>query len=140
MEKIERLAQRRRILLMVSAGAFLAWQIPLMDSFSQWQAGSASLISLAGFLIWAAALIAVFVWGRAAGVRDPDARAALEDELTQANRARAFSFAYWVMLVGAAGLLALSQFQPVTATEVAHIIVVLGVAAPLFRFALLERG
>lgn len=140
MEKIERLAQRRRILLMVSAGAFLAWQIPLMDSFSQWQDGGASLISLAGFLIWAASLIAVFVWGRKVGVRDPEARAALEDELTQANRARAFSFAYWVMLIGAAGLLALSQFQPVTGTEAAHIVVVLGVVAPLFRFAILERG
>lgn len=140
MDEVEKLSRRRSRLLMVSAGAFLAWQIPMMDRVSNWDGSGVQIISLIGFLVWAGALVALLIFGRTTGVKDKGLRAALNDELTQHNRAKAFSTGYWVMLIAAGGLLALAQFQPVSGAEAAHILVVLAVVAPCFRFALLERG
>ena len=64
---------------------------------------------------------------------------ALNDELTQANRKRAFVVGYTAMMLCSGFLFALSLFVPVAGVEAAHLILVVGVVAPLYSFAGLER-
>lgn len=138
---VEKLSRRRRMLMVVFVGSFLTWQVPFMDRYAEIASGSSRLVDLvyvAGFLVWALALIALLRFGRS-HARDPEVRAALEDELTQANRAKAFSFGYWAMLMMAAALFGASFYLTFSPQEVAHLMVLTAVAAPLLRFAFLER-
>jgi hypothetical protein len=142
-DKIESRSLQRRIALMIMASAFLAWQIPIMDFFSKLVEGNQTvvgLISAAGFLIWAGTLVFLLFTGRIAVVRsDPKVAAALEDELVRANRSKAFSIGYAVVLVTAALVFAISLFQPLTGMDAAHVILVAAVVAPMYAFVVLER-
>lgn len=142
MANIERIAMRRRFGLMLCASAFLVWQVPMMDFSEQLAAGDdmmKTIISLAGFAVWIVTLL-MLVGPWRPFKRDAKVEAALNDELTRANRAKAFIAGYVVMLVASAGLFALSHFEGVGGMDAAHIILVLGVAIPLYAFAFLERG
>ncbi|WP_300531886.1 hypothetical protein [Maricaulis sp.] len=142
MKQVEKLSRRRRGLMLVFVGSFLTWQVPFMDRYEAVAAGAirnVDLVYIAGFLLWALVLIALLRFGRS-GAKSPEVRAALEDELTQDNRAKAFSFGYWAMLIIAGVAFAASFFVGMSAQEVAHLIIVAAVVAPLLRFAFLERG
>ena len=146
MANIERIAMRRRFGLMLCASAFLVWQVPMMDFSEALAAGDdiiKTIISLAGFAVWIVTLL-MLVGPWRPFKQDAKVEAALNDELTRANRAKAFIAGYVVMLVAAAGLFALTHFEPhfegVGGMDAAHIILVLGVAIPLYAFAFLERG
>lgn len=138
MADIDKLVARRRIGLMVSASAFLIWQVPIMD-FSERLIDEADIVmtgvSLAGFLVWIVTLLLlVGPW------RPWQREAALNDELTQSNRKWAFLTGYVAVMLATAGMLALSLYQPVSGIEASHLILVIGVVAPLYCFAILERG
>lgn len=141
--EVERQSRRRRVLLMIMASGFLVWQIPSMDLFARLADGAspvARAVSLAGLLIWAAGLVFLLSKSRYL-VRKASAqeRAALEDELVQANRARAFSAGYWAMLVAAGALFAAHQYWPLSGGDIAQLVLMAGVAVPLYAFAILER-
>lgn len=142
-DEVETRSLWRRIVLMIMASAFLVWQIPLMDFFAVIAADNnriPALVSVIGFVTWAALLIGLLVTGRIATVRsDPKVAAALEDELVRANRLKAFIIGYGITAATAAIVFALSLFQPVTGSDAAHIILVAAVVAPIYTFVVLER-
>ena len=90
-------------------------------------------VSFLGFGVWIASLVKLL---RPA----PDARTAavLDDELTRHNRHRAFTAGYWLMLVTAAGALLLGTLVPLPLEITLRVLLVVGVAAPLLRFVVLE--
>lgn len=141
--EVEARSQRRRIVLMVMASAFLIWQIPAMDLFDGVARGSErlkSLLSGAGFLIWAGALVVLLATGKVAARSDsPAVMSALEDELVRSNRSKAFIVGYIVTLVTAGVVFAISLIKPLTGIDAAHLILVIAVVTPMFAFVVLER-
>ena len=142
-EEVENQSLRRRIVLMVMASAFLVWQIPLMDFFSQSTgdySGISKLVAMAGFVTWATLLVLVLVKGRRAVFQvNPAVTAALEDELVRANRSKAFIIGYGVTVGISAVIFTLSMFRSITGSDAAHIIFVTAVVAPIYAFVVLER-
>lgn len=141
--EVESRSQRRRIVLMVMASAFLVWQIPGMDFFGAITAESlraAEWLAVVGFLVWAGALIVLLYSGRIASrASDPKVEAALEDELVRSNRSRAFTVGYFGTLIASAIIFALSLFLPITGGDAAQLILAAAVVVPMYAFAVLER-
>jgi len=142
-DDVETQSQRRRIVLMVMASAFMVWQVPAMDFFAGVADGGAnlnSLLSAAGFLVWAGGLVFLFASGRAAARSDnPAVMSALEDELVRSNRAKAFSVGYFVTLVTSGIVFAITLIEPLTGADAAHLILIIAVVTPMYTFVLLER-
>ena len=69
----------------------------------------------------------------------PDVRAALNDELTQANRAFAYRVGYWTVLAVLMALFVLSQFFALERSEVLRLTFAIAVAMPACAFAGRER-
>jgi hypothetical protein len=63
----------------------------------------------------------------------------VEDELTRHNRLTAFGWGYWIMILAGFGALAASTRSSLPAVDLIRLILIGGVAAPMLRFALLER-
>ena len=138
---VDRLSNRRAFLMMLMASAFLVWQVPGMDyldNLAGREMRSVDIIGIVGAIVWALALVALFMTGGRKG-GSAETRAALEDELVQANRANAFKIGYLVMLGVAALMFGVSLFNPVTGRDSAHMVLVAGVVAPMYTFAFLER-
>ncbi|MEX2495174.1 MAG: hypothetical protein WD448_03740 [Woeseia sp.] len=142
-DETELRSRQRRVVLMVMASAFLAWQVPYMDAFSGIEAAGPSaldIVSFVGFIAWAAGLVWLLARGRVLVRRaSPAVRSALEDELVKANRARAFNVGYVAAVGVAAVMFSLSLFLPVSGTDAAHVVLIAGVVTPLYAFAVLER-
>ena len=141
---VETLSQRRRILLMVIASAFMIWQVPLMDFFGGVADNGMNLkgvLAAAGFLVWATGLVFLLVSGKTAVRRDnPAVLSALEDELVRSNRSKALAVGYFAALITSAIVFAVSLFQPLTGNDAAHLILIIVVTAPMYAFAVLERS
>ena len=88
-DEIEARSLRRRAVLMITASAFMVWQVPLMDFFGEIARGNnriSALVSGVGFLTWAGLLIGLLITGRIAAVRgDPKVTAALNVVLERTN-------------------------------------------------------
>src|SRR4051812_2307221 len=96
MASTDMLARRRQWLLVLAALGFLIWQLcRLLLALAPRSVPVPAMLvaSLAGFLIFIAALGCVFLWAREAR-----GRPALEDEMTRHNRLRAFTTGFWAML------------------------------------------
>jgi hypothetical protein len=133
----EQLANRRNRLLVLNAAAFVIWQAA---TFGPHLAGrsiapTVIVLGLAGFVAWAWTLIVLM-----RPVADARVRAALNDELTRHHQRQAMLAGYWAMLGTAVGALAVASLVPIPAILVVRVIVVVGVAAPLLRFVVLERS
>jgi hypothetical protein len=141
---VETQSQRRRIVLMVMASAFMVWQIPAMDFFASVADGGNNLkgvLSAAGFLIWAGGLVFLLTSGRtAAKSGNPAVLSALEDELVRSNRSRAFAIGYFVTLATSAILFGITLIEPLTGNDAAHLILVVAVVTPMYAFVVLERS
>lgn len=142
MNDTEKASKRRRIGVMVAASAFLAWQVPLMDASERLVSEAnviATVVSVVGFVVWILVLLwLIGPWRPFTG--DARLRDALNDELTQANRKRAFLIGYVAMMLCSGALLIVALLVPVKGIEAAHLILVVGVVAPLYSFVSLERS
>ncbi len=142
-DETELRSRQRRVVLMVMASAFLAWQVPYMDAFSGMDSAGSSpldIVSFIGFVAWAGGLVWLLARGRVLVRRaSPAVRSALEDELVRANRAKAFNVGYVAAVGVAAVMFSLSLFLPVSGTDAAHVVLIAGVVTPLYAFAVLER-
>lgn len=145
--EVERLIKRRRRFLVAMAFGFLAWQVghvatatKLADAISSGNPRLVDVVTVAGFLMWAMALLTVLATGGRMSARAGGAvRDALEDELTQANRRAAFQSGYWALLFAVCALYALALFKPFTAAQAMPILIGVGVTAPILRFVALDR-
>lgn len=136
MPSIETYSRRRVLLLLLNAIAFCVWQVtqlsPVADAF---RTAPLAYVAPVSILVWFGTLLGLVVKPAARRMRDQ-----LEDELTQHNRRTAFTWAYWaVMLATAAGLVLASQ-RAVPAIDIVRAILMIGVATPLVRFALMESA
>ncbi|MBI1210746.1 MAG: hypothetical protein GC190_04740 [Alphaproteobacteria bacterium] len=144
--EVERLSRwRRRILFVIGVGYIIWWAGVLAsitgvaDAFAI--AGVVNIIRIVSFVAWAVPLALLFTVGRRIGLRlRPRVRAALEDELTRANRSVAFQTGYWALLVTVCVLFAISQFEEASLKAALPILIAVGVSVPLLRFAMLERN
>jgi hypothetical protein len=136
MVSTDMLARRRQWLLVLAALGFLLWQLSRFALVLVPLDRAPLLVaSLAGFLVFAAAFGATFFWAREAR-----GNAALEDELTRHNRLLAMGAGFWAMLIAAALLLGVGQFFTLSGAEAGRLVMIVGVVAPLLRFAMLERA
>ena len=136
MSDIEHHEKRRIGLLLVSAAAFAAWQATELSVLRpQFSAGPAGLVAPVAIILWIITLVALI--RRPAEAR---LRAQLEDELTRHNRLAAFNTGYWAAMVCVAVGLMVAGRTDIPAVDIVRAILVVGVAAPLVRFALLEAG
>lgn len=139
---IEKISARRSFLMMFMASAFLIWQVPGMDFIDRLVGGNMRVVdgvALIGALLWIIALLALFWTHRRYRQLSDSQNAALEDELVQDNRRKAISIGYWAMLLVAAVMFVAGLYFPVKGVEAAHMVILAGVAIPLYSFAYLER-
>ncbi len=141
-DEIEKASRRRRILLGTYGLVFLAFQelyFSRLDApFAAWQPIEYVWATL--YVAWSATLIYVLASG---GLpfrrRSPEARRALNDELTEANRRFAYRAGYWMLLGSIAVIYALSRFTDWTVGEAMRLLFAFGVAMPAIAFAGKER-
>lgn len=139
--KVEQALRRRRRVLTVLAIGFVSWQSGLIMSVLGIQSGHAravDLVRVCGFALMTLVLLWL-VFGGWNRTRDPAVRAALNDELTQANRADACRFGFIFTLLAAAAIYAVALFEPVSATEAIPLIIAAGAVSAAFRFIVLDR-
>ena len=140
LDDAEKQSNRRANLIIAMASALLIVQVPSMDVF---QGASTHDFH---FTIFGAVLSTISIiggiWVVVRGGNNqgtPATQAALEDELVKANRSTAMHVGYFAMLGATVLLFLLSLFSSPTARDVAHIILVTGVVAPMYTFGFLER-
>ena len=141
--EIDRLARRRRIILATYGMTFLAFQSlffqMLDDPFETWR--PVHYACAAGFIGWSATLVYILATG---GFlfrgRSPEARAALNDELTAANRRVAYRSGYWMLMAMIAILYGLNRANLMSEPESLRLLFAFGVAMPAVTFAGKERA
>lgn len=141
-DKIDILTRRRRVALALCGLGFLALQSIAFQSLdapaAQWR--PVDWAKAVGFIGWALTLICILAWGgRIFRGWTPEVRSALNDELTQANRAFAYCVGYWTLLAVLTLLFVLSQFYELDRNEVLRVAFATGVAMPACAFAGRER-
>ena len=137
---VERLQRGRSRVLLATSLLFLLWQGLFLSERWGGNSVSAEVSKTASFVVWAVLVLVVLVTGGGLVKRGgASVRAAMNDELTQANRRAALMFGYWWVLGAAAVFYALALFVEIRLEDAAHVILTLGVAAPSIAFAVLER-
>ncbi|MES1157357.1 MAG: hypothetical protein ABUL73_06210 [Alphaproteobacteria bacterium] len=131
MDNAERTIQRRIWLCIANSVAYAAWQGLQLSYFAP--AGWATPLSLLGALVWAVTLVVLL-----APLFQKRERW-LSDERMSRNALRAMAAGYWCMLIATAVLLPLSFLASLNVIDIARAFAIVGVASPVFAFAMLER-
>lgn len=140
--EIEKLTRRRRAVLTASGLIFLVLQPTVFNTLdapmSVWRA--VDWTKAGSFLLWSAILVLVLVSGGFPFRKlSKETRAALNDELSTANRRTGYMLGYWAMLLCAVVMYALVQMDMTTVNECLRYLFAFGVALPAIRFGVLER-
>jgi hypothetical protein len=141
-ENIETLSRRRRILLSVYGISFMGLQALFFQRLDApletWRpvqyAFAAGYIGWAGTLIYVLATGGFLFRGRSAATR-----AALNDELTVANRRFAYWAGYVIMMGTIVVLYVLSRLDATNLQEALRVLLAIGAAVPAVVFAGRER-
>jgi hypothetical protein len=138
--RIERLQRRRTRLLFTQGIIFLLWQTSFFTTPVRTTEALRTVdhVRVGAYVIWAALLVLFLSTG--GGYILPRAvREVLNDESTIEHRRRAMTAGFLVAMAAAVGCYLIEQFEAITAGEAVHVILSLGVATALLRFAMLER-
>jgi hypothetical protein len=140
--EIEKLTRRRRFVLTASGLLFFLLQPRVFNSLDApvelWS--TVDWVKAGAFLLWSGMLILVLVRGGFPFRRLSSAtRAALNDELTRANRRAGYMVGFWAMMGSALVMFVMVQAHLTYATECLRYLFAFGVAIPAVRFARLER-
>jgi len=95
-------------------------------------------VKIAAWLAWAVVLLIALAFAGGA-FRGRRIRALVEDEVSRANRGRAYAIGFWVAAVTAIALYADSMFEDLTGREAVRIILTFSVGAAILAFGALER-
>ena len=134
----EILSKRRRRLLVYMAIGFMIWQLLTMNgasAFAETGRDWAANVSLLGFFVFIGGLLYLLWSFRFSAKIDAATRSALEDEMVQANRARAFQVSYVATALGAISIYILTLFVKADGAMVANIIMTIAVTSPMLAFA-----
>ena len=135
-EAAERISRRRARIFPFLGLYFIAGQgIYFTEGQSM---NAASNVKLSAWLVWAVILLVALAiaGGRFAGAR---VRSLVEDEVTRANRLRAYALGFWAAALAGLLVFVLTMFEPVSGREGVHIILTAAVGGALIRFGTLER-
>jgi cation transport ATPase len=94
-------------------------------------------IRLAGWIVWAFALLIVLATGGSL-FRTSSVRALVNDESTTNHLRSAQSFGFWTMAVTAIVLYAVTYFEPLAAREAIRLILTFSIGLAMLRFGRLE--
>jgi len=135
-EIAERLSRRRARMLPVLTIFFVMQQAAY---FSQPDTGRpVDHVRVSAWIAMSVVLLVGLIsggfWFRRATVR-----ALLDDEVTRAHRARAMEAGFIAAMVAAIALYFVTLFEPVSGREAIHLLLSVGIACALLRFAMLER-
>lgn len=131
------LSRRRARLLPVLAAIFLAQQAAY---FAEPDAGARLVdhVKIGAWLLLSVVLLLTLATG-GFWLKPKRVRALMDDDLTRANRADAFRLGFLLTMAGAILLYFVSLFEPIGGREAIHLMVTIGIATALLRFAYLER-
>ena len=121
--------------LLLNGIAFAVWQITEMKRFEgAWAGSTLSILGASALILWTVTLAALFspVFTRN--------RTNIEDELTRQNRRTAFGWGYWLVIASAVLALFVASNTTVPAEDLLRMVLIVGVSAPIIRFALMERS
>jgi hypothetical protein len=131
-EKVER---RRGWLLLIAAAGFILWQAGELSTVKQGLAESGlAMMTPIGIVMWIGAGAALLVPPRGQRLR-----AMLEDERIRLNRLVALSWGYSAMILAAFAGISLGTREWIGAEDLARLVLIVGVAAPLIPLILLDR-
>ncbi|HST36999.1 MAG TPA: hypothetical protein VLK25_10280 [Allosphingosinicella sp.] len=135
-ETADRLSRRRARMIPVLAAIFLAGQAAY---FSQDRAERlVDHVKIGAWLIWVLVLLVVLETG-GGFIHSKKVRALINDEITRANRQRAYAIGFWTAMGVGIGTYVVAMFEPVTSREAIHLIVTAAIGGALLMFGLLER-
>ncbi|NTZ42203.1 hypothetical protein G7A66_03660 [Altererythrobacter sp. SALINAS58] len=93
-----------------------------------------SFLSASAVTLWTVTLVALLA---PAFTRE---RTTVEDELTRRNRRTAFNWGYWIFIVCAILALFAASNTTAPADDLLRAVLIVGVSAPVIRFAVMERA
>ena len=135
-DEAERLSSRRPGMLMSMTFLFLFQQFAY---FTQPPAHRVvDYVRIGAWYLLALVILAALLTG-GFWLKPKAVRALMEDDVTRANRADALRLGFGLAMAAAIGLYAVSGPGGLTAREVIHIIVSVGLGASMLRFGFLER-
>jgi hypothetical protein len=134
-EKAERLSSKRARILPFLTLIFLSQQGAYLSTSAN---NSAQTVKISAWLVLSVVLLAALAtkgfWLQPKEVRD-----LIDDENTRANRNDAMRWGFLFSMGTAIGIYFLTMFDNVKGRESIHIIMTVGIAAALIRWAYLER-
>ncbi len=140
-ERAERMQRRRTRILWAQGVLFLIWQGSYWSSRHELSLPLRAVeqVRLSAQVFWVAALLMLLTTG--GGLlreRNSQVRAMANDEVTRAHRRSAFTWGYWVLILGCLSLYVISLFEPLGLVDVVHGLLSVGVVVPIMRFVWLE--
>jgi len=137
-ERADELSRRRARMLPFLAVIYLSQQATYISALSGDPHRAVEHVKIGAWVVLSLVILAALVskgfWLERREVRD-----LLDDESTRAHRLEGIRWGFIAAIVGGIAAYFLAQFQPITAGDVVHIVLSLGLGAALVRFGMLER-
>ena len=137
-EQADHLSRRRARMLPLLALLYLTQQASFFAAAPADPERAVDYVKVGAWAILSLVLLAALTtkgfWLQRQEVRDM-----IDDEGTRAHRVAALGWGFVMAVLSAIILFLVSIVEPVSAREAIHVIVSLGIAAAIIRFALLER-
>lgn len=132
----ERYSRRRARMMPALAAIFLIQQIAYFSHIDSRRA--VEHVRIGAWVVMSVVLLLILArggaWRRPAAVR-----ALMDDDVTRANRATAMQLGFILAIGGAIAIYPFIDMLELTARQLTHLIVSLGLTAAMLRFGLLER-
>ena len=137
-EQADHLSRRRARMLPFLAVIYLTQQASFFAAVPADPTRAVDHVKIGAWVVLSLVLLAALTtkgfWVQRQEVRDM-----IDDEGTRANRGAALGWGFVAAILAAIALFFVSIFEPISAREAIHVIVSIGIAAAIIRFAMLER-
>jgi hypothetical protein len=137
-KRADELSRRRARMLPVLAIIYLSQQATFFSALDPAGHESARTAKIGAWLLLSAILLAALTT-KAFWLEKREVRDLIDDENTRANRLDAIRYGFIASMLMTMATYLLVPFEPITATEAAHLILSCGLGAALLRFGFLER-
>ena len=137
-ERAEHLSRRRARMLPLLAVIYVTQQASYFSALSGDPHRTVEHVKIGAWIVLSLVILAALVtkgfWLQPREVRD-----LIDDESSRANRLEGIRWGFIAGMLAAVGAYFLTQFQPLDAGEVVHLVLSFGLGAALVRFGMLER-
>jgi hypothetical protein len=135
-ETADRVSRKRARALPLLAIVFIVGQAAYFSQ--EGTARTVDHVRIGAWLVWSVTLLTFLATG-GGFIYSRKVRSLMNDEVTRANRMRAYSVGFWAASGSAIILYVLNLFEPVSGRDATHIILTAAIAGALLAFGLLER-